>query len=100
MSLDPFWQVIEDQLTELRTARTADDVLRILATEGNPYGDPHISSSPAFFAGSGGDGSVMEALTTAGWVVTWAQASYYYEITAPGGSSVTYCEGDIYPGRH
>jgi hypothetical protein len=82
-----FWRVIEDQLAELRAARTADDVLRILATEGNPYGDPHISSSPAFFAGSG-------------WVVTWAQASYYYEITAPGGSVLTYCEGDIYPGRH
>jgi hypothetical protein len=95
-----FWRVIEDQLTELRTARTAADVLRILATADNPYGDPHISSSPAFFAGGGGDGSVMEALTVAGWTVTWAEASYHYEITAPDGSVLTYCEGDIFPGKH
>ena len=53
--IEGFWQVISQQIAQLREARTADDVLRILATEDNPYGDPHISGAPAFFAGSGGE---------------------------------------------
>jgi hypothetical protein len=97
MSTVNFWQVIARQVAELRSARSAADVLRILATADNPYGDPSISSAPAFFAGSGGDESVMEALQAAGWRVAWAQASYHYAMTAPDGSAITYVEGDIYP---
>jgi hypothetical protein len=101
MSLDPFWQVISQQLTELAAAGSAADVLRILATARNPYALLHgrsVTSAPGFFAGSGGDGTVQGALAAAGWRVTWWKASYYYTMTAPDGSSVTYCEGDIYPG--
>lgn len=61
-----FWDDINRQLTELRTATTADDVLRILPGGGGGDG---------FFAGSGGDDTVMEALQAAGWTVTWASAS-------------------------
>lgn len=57
--------------------------------------DDEHRKTGAFFAGSGGDGTVMEALTDAGWRVTWAEASYYYVMTAPDGSSITYIEGDI-----
>jgi len=92
-----FWAVIDQQIDQLHEARSAGDVLRILATEGNPYGDPAISSAPAFFAGSGGDKTVTAALTEAGWRVTWAEASYYYTMTAPDGSAITYIEGDIFP---
>ncbi len=95
MSTANFWQVIDRQIAELRQARSAADVLRILATADNPYGDPHISSAPAFFAGSGGDETVMDALLTAGWRVTWEKASYWYAMTAPDGSAITYTEGDI-----
>jgi hypothetical protein len=98
MSATDFWAVVDAQLAELRTAGTAGDVLRILATDRNPYGDPSITGAPAFFAGSGGDGSVGDALRAAGWRVTWAEASYYYSMRAPDGSEITYIEGDVYPG--
>lgn len=98
MDLTSFWAEVDAQLTELKTAATAADVLRICATDKNPYGDPHISSSPAFFAGGGGDDSVMDALREAGWVVTWAEADYHYTMKAPDGTYITYVEGDIYEG--
>jgi hypothetical protein len=99
MDLTNFWAVIDEQIKQLRGARTAADVLRILATKDNPYGDPSISSSPAFFAGSGGDKTVLDALFTAGWNLTWSEASYYYTMTAPDGTSITYIEGDIREGE-
>ena len=94
--MDTFWTVIAEQIAELRTAKTADEVLHILRPERNPYGPGH--SSHAFFAGSGGDDSVMEALTDAGWVRTWAKASYYWVMRAPDGSKITYVEGDVFKG--
>lgn len=97
-NLTGFWAAIDSQLAECREARSADDVLRILATEVNPYGDPTVTSAPAFFAGSGGDDSLMEALEIAGWDMIWAEASYHYAMRAPDGSAITYVEGDIYPG--
>lgn len=87
--MDGFWGHIDAQLAKLRTAGTADDVIRLL--------DPP-SSGDAFFAGSGGDDSLMEALEAAGWVVTWAEASYYYVMKAPNGDLITYVEGDVYRG--
>ncbi|MFJ5817316.1 hypothetical protein ACIQGT_25980 [Streptomyces sp. NPDC093108] len=91
--LDAFWAVIAAQLMELRSAKNADDVLRILASEGR--------TAPGFFAGSGGDETVSEALHTAGWTTIWAESSYYYTMRAPDGSMITYIEGDIYRGdRH
>jgi hypothetical protein len=84
-----FWDNINTQLAELRTARTADDVIRIL--------DPP-SSGDAFFAGSGGGDTVEEALGEAGWQVTWSEAHYYYVMRAPNGDMITYVEGDVYRG--
>ena len=99
MSNDTFWATIDAQLQEASTAGTADDVLRIFATARNPYGDPHISGAPGFFAGSGGDATLRGALSEAGWRLAWSKASYHYAMTAPDGSSITYVEGDLYPGR-
>lgn len=96
MDLTGFWATIQAQLTECQQARSADDVLRILATAGNPYDDPSITGAPAFFAGSGGDESLMAALEVAGWTVVWAEAHYHYAMRAPDGSAITYVEGDIY----
>lgn len=91
--LDSFWEVIAEQLQQLRTAKTADDVLRILANgQGLDRG---------FFAGSGGDETVSGALHTAGWELVWAESSIYYTMRAPDGSMITYIEGDILRGdRH
>jgi hypothetical protein len=95
---DNFWATIGRQLEEAATARSAGDVIRIFATADNPYGDPHITGAPGFFAGSGGDGSLSEALDAAGWSRAWSEASYHWKMTAPDGSAITYVEGDLYPG--
>lgn len=94
--MDAFWESISKQLTDLSTAASADDVLRILANDRNPQGGG--SAGEGFFAGSGGDGTVMEALGEAGWWVTWRESPIYYVIQAPNGDLITYCEGDIYRG--
>ncbi|MFB7836000.1 hypothetical protein [Streptomyces sp. NPDC056056] len=88
-TLDTFWAAIAEQLQELRTAKTADDVLRILPSDGD---------APGFFAGSGGDDTVSDVLHTAGWKQVWAESSIYYTMRAPDGSMITYIEGDIFPG--
>lgn len=90
--MDKFWEAIDMQLAELRTAASADDVVRILG------GKASASSGDAFFAGSGGDGSVEEALHAAGWVHAWREAHYHWAMRAPNGDGITYVEGDIYRG--
>lgn len=87
---DAFWAAIAAQLEELRTAQTADDVVRILASPGC-VGD-------GFFGGSGGDDSVEDALSAAGWHHTWRNAHYYWVMRAPNGDKITYVEGDIFKG--
>lgn len=92
-----FWEVVDAQLAELRTAKTQDDVIRILANERDPYGNGG-GGSHAFFAGGGGDDGVMEALGEAGWKIVWANADYHFAMRAPDGTCITYTEGDIYRG--
>src|SRR5690606_16622391 len=94
---DNFWAVIEEQLAELQTAATSDDVIRILSQDRNPYGRDS-SSADGFFAGSGGDGSVLDSLEQAGWRVRWFEAHYHWCAEAPNGDRITYVEGDIYRG--
>jgi hypothetical protein len=88
-----FWEAIDAQLAELKSAQGADDVIRILGTS-----DAQDGAAQAFFAGSGGDGTVRESLYAAGWTNVWIEASYYWAMRAPDGSVVTYVEGDIYRG--
>ncbi len=90
--LDGFWAEIDAQLDALKTAGSADDVIRILG------GSAAASSGDAFFAGSGGDGTVEGALDEAGWTHVWREASYYWAMRAPNGDGVTYVEGDVYRG--
>lgn len=104
MSTDPFWQAIRQQLTELSTATTADQVLAILAPErcpyllDNPNWDGMDGGAQGFFGGSGGDDTVDGALEEAGWTYLWCRAAYWWAMKAPDGTAVTYCEGDIYRG--
>jgi len=99
MTSNDFWAVIDAQLEELRSASSAADVVRILSQDRNPCG-PGTSSAPGFFAGSGGDGTVDDALSDAGWDYVWSQACFHFCMRAPDGSSITYVEGDIYLGDH
>src|SRR2546427_572624 len=64
----------------------------------NPYGAAKGTADEGFFAGSGGDGSVEDALSEAGWRHTWRKAHYYWVMQAPNGDKITYVEGDIYRG--
>jgi hypothetical protein len=97
---DSFWAAIGTQLDELTRARSAADVLRILSHANNPLDSRDVADSAAqgFFAGSGGDGTVREALDEAGWTIVWSQSAYYYAMRAPDDSVITYIEGDIYLG--
>lgn len=98
---DKFWSAVAAQLKELESAKTADDVIRILGPDRNPYGpnwDGMDGAAAGFFAGSGGDGTVREALAAAGWEVVWSRAWYWYAMQAPDGAVITYVEGDIYRG--
>lgn len=90
--MDGFWAQIDAQLEELKQAKTADDVIRILG------GADQASAGEAFFAGSGGDGRVEDSLETAGWTFAWREAHYYWAMHAPNGDGITYVEGDIYRG--
>jgi hypothetical protein len=95
MTMNDFWAMITTQLDRLESAKTADEVIDILNADGPP------SVGDAFFHGSGGNGTMRESLTEAGWVVTWSKAPYYWVMRAPDGSMVTYVEGDVYKGdRH
>ena len=87
-----FWEEIDAQLNELRAAKGADDVIRILSESGE------ASAGEAFFGGSGGDKSVAGALYEAGWRTVWIEWEHHYAMKAPDGSSITYVEGDIYRG--
>lgn len=58
-----------------------------------------FTADQAFFAGSGGDRSLSLALSRAGWLATWAEASYYWIIThRTTGEVLTYIEGDVLRG--
>ncbi|WP_326827440.1 hypothetical protein [Streptomyces sp. NBC_01751] len=96
MSTDPFWIAVRAQLTELETAKSANEVVTILSAERNPYGHESIAAD-GFFAGGDGD-NMRDVLEEAGWGFLWSRASYWYAMQAPDGSVITYVEGDIYLG--
>lgn len=95
-----FWSAIREQIAELRTATSADDVIRILGPDRNPYGTGRSGMdevADGFFWGSGSDDPVDVALVFAGWRYLWGNA-IHWAMRAPDGSAITYCEGDIYRG--
>ena len=93
MSIDMFWKIIDRQIAQLEKAKTAEQVCEILSEDRNPYGER--ISGDGFFAGGGGDQTVLGALIKAGWVIIDTKASYWWTAQAPDGSRVNYCEGDI-----
>ena len=92
MSLDTFWAEIDQQLAELRTARTAADVIRICP----PIRSVSDPAAQGFFAGGGGDHLPDGPLSAAGWTFVWSKASYWWKMQSPDGSTITYTEGDLY----
>jgi len=91
-----FWANIAEQIHALESAKTAVAVIEILKPT-----DPEITSAPGFFAGSGGDLTVWDALNKAGWKRVWFRVTYWWAAQSPDGAShVTYVEGDVYPDLH
>lgn len=101
-----FWPQITHQLAAIVYHRptTFEGVRRILldplyddiTAERNRNGVRHFGPDAAFFAGSGGDETLMRALADAGWQIGTEKASYWYTMTHPAtGETLTYTEGDI-----
>lgn len=90
-----FWDLVEAQTNELRSAKSADDVMRILSKERNPYGPDWDGSAGEGFFVSGLEETFEDALTEAGWEPVWAESELYYALKAPNGDLITYCEGDV-----
>lgn len=93
--LQGFWEHIDKQLEDLKSATSAEDVFRICPTT------PGLSADAArgFFAGGGGDGEVSVSLEEAGWTMVSYRARYYWVMRAPNGDKITYVEGDLYSGN-
>ncbi|MUL61245.1 hypothetical protein B5P44_01585 [Mycobacterium sp. CBMA 213] len=89
VSNNDFWANVNASLDAIERARTVDEVINIL----NSYFAP--SSGEAFFAGSGGDRQLMEALLEAGWTIPWDQGDIYFVARDPSGNLLTYTEGDV-----
>ena len=69
---------------------TAQQVVVILL-EHDPMGK---SAADAFWSS---DESLISLLAQSGWLISWFQAYYYWQIKHPDtGSILTYIEGDVY----
>ncbi|MDE8648101.1 hypothetical protein PXH69_24345 [Rhodococcus qingshengii] len=90
---DPFWDEINRKLDRVESATTADSVIEILGKDGD-----YLVDGDAFFAGSGGDRPLFDALWKAGWHMIWSEASYFYVVQNNAGELMTYIEGDVYRG--
>lgn len=104
-----FWTEINAQLDRIEAEKpdTFNGVRRVLldpecgevTRDVNLNGARSFGPNKAFFAGSGGDRSLLSALQVAGWQVIWAEAHYYYVVRHVGtGETLTYCEGDVLRG--
>ena len=92
MSNESFWDQIDGQLDQIERAKpdTSDGVIAAL---GGADDKGH-----GFFAGSGGDRSLLGALITAGWRVVASAAFYHYLVQHPAtGDHLEYVEGDVIP---
>lgn len=92
--LDMFWKAIDAQLDRIEEtqASTGEALVEIL---GKP--EPGLSSADTFFAGSGGDRQLLDALLKAGWRVLWIEADYHYAAEHSATlAQIEYVEGDVY----
>lgn len=101
-----FWKQIDHQLSRIRTERVTtfaglreilldpayDEVLAYTQQNGTQT----WTQRQAFFAGSGGDDTLFDALLDVGWMATRFVADYDYTALHPGtGQVLRYTEGDL-----
>lgn len=103
-----FWAQIDHQLERIATEGASfDDVREVLlderydaiVIENSRNGARDFGTDGAFFAGSGGDASLRDALKRAGWRIVQYEAAYYYVVRSTAGDHLTYCEGDVLRGN-
>ena len=101
-----FWGQIDHQLQRLQgeQAQTFAGVRQILLDPAYDQINTYVHSGSrrdfaphqAFFAGSGGDDTVLEALDQAGWQLDGYRAAYHYTMVHPLSSDrLEYIEGDL-----
>ncbi|MCY1718533.1 hypothetical protein OVA26_16475 [Microbacterium sp. SL62] len=105
-----FWRQIAHQLDRIRRSEgcSFDAVRDVLQDERyaeviaeiTRNGPTHQGDDATFFAGSGGDASLLEALLEAGWEMRAYSATCHYALRSPDGETLTYCEGDVLRGDH
>ena len=89
---DQFWDEIRRVLTEAAQAKTADELIAVVAT--GP--DQESGSEDAFFAGSGGDDQLLDALDESVWSVFDVKARFWWKARSLRDDSVIeYIEGDV-----
>src|SRR5699024_2769877 len=102
-----FWAQIGHQLDRLIATKAdtfaavreilLDPAYTEIQTEIHHNGHRTFRENAAFFAGSGGNRSILGTLSLVGWVRTWSQASYYYDLVHPETQeTIEYIEGDLY----
>lgn len=106
---DDFWSQIDHQLARISEEKPAtfDDVRAILldlnydqiVLETHRNRPRPFDTNSAFFAGSGGDATVLNALRDAGWHIRVYRTSYHYSVIHErSGEALTYIEGDVVRG--
>lgn len=102
-----FWPQIEHQLRRLGTPSvdSFDTVRDILLDpryddvmdEIDRNGARTFDTDTAFFAGSGGNTQLKDALRSAGWDIR-SRFAHHYVARSAAGDCLTYCEGDVLRG--
>lgn len=86
-----FWDDVNRALAGAGAAKTADELIAAL----NLWHPP--SSGDAFFAGSGGDDQLIDALDRKYWKPHHIVADYHWRASSTvDGSGIEYVEGDVY----
>jgi hypothetical protein len=88
MSITDFWAEIDAQLEQVRKATTVDEVLAACPPV------PGTSVGAGFFAGSGGNDQLIDALGE-GWRIVRIEADYYWVAQDRNGDFLAYTEGDL-----
>lgn len=87
-----FWDEIGRVLDDVKRARTADEL--IAAVGAGPGQD--AGSGDAFFAGSGGDDQLIDALDRTHWKVNRVEGDYHWQaLSKVNGTAIEYIEGDV-----
>jgi hypothetical protein len=95
-----FWPQITHQLERIVEEKpsTFEQIREILNDPAYTAISERPAGDSAFFAGSGGDATLYEALRLAGWQVGRYQATYHYVMSNNlTGEEITYIEGDVVP---